>query len=228
MSSARKTILERIGKAMDEGLVPTLSERQQGANARLSEKKPALVPASANVFGEEAIALFSAKAEAVNATVVRISSSAEIASAVTDYLATKNLPAKIRRGADPLLDQAGWESEPLLDVSIGPSDGSDIAGLSVAASAVAETGTLTLCSGPENPTTLNFLPDYHLIVLPVDRLHGSLEKSLRRLVDEATVEDRALPRVVNLVTGPSRSGDVEQQIVLGAHGPRALHIILLG
>ncbi|MBL1406986.1 MAG: LUD domain-containing protein, partial [Rhizobiales bacterium] len=39
--------------------------------------------------------------------------------------------------------------------------------------------------------------------------------------------DGEMPRTVNLITGPSRSGDIEQTLILGAHGPTKLHIILL-
>ena len=90
---------------------------------------------------------------------------------------------------------------------------------------VAETGTLVLLSGPESPTTLNFLPDVHIALLFTDRVVGSYEDVWARLRarDGATV----MPRVVNWITGPSRTADIEQTLLLGAHGPRRLHIILV-
>jgi L-lactate dehydrogenase complex protein LldG len=82
-----------------------------------------------------------------------------------------------------------------------------------------------LISGPDNPTTLNFLPETHIVVLPKSAVTGSYEDVWDRLRQH--VGEGVMPRTVNLVTGPSRTGDIEQTIELGAHGPRRLHIILL-
>ena len=91
--------------------------------------------------------------------------------------------------------------------------------------AVAETGTLMLVSGPEHPTTLNFLPDTHIVVLERNAVVGTYEEAWDRL--RAATGGAPLPRTVNFVTGPSRTGDIEMQIELGAHGPRRLHILLV-
>lgn len=228
MSDAKDAILRRIGSAIEKGGAAARPERDRGAEARLAARENVLVPAGAQVAGEDAIALFTQKAEGVQTTIQRVDTMADVAAAVSDYLTARNLPQAIRRSADPLLNEAGWDTQPLLDVTTGPSDGSDKVGLSVAQSAVAETGTLLLSSGPDNPTTLNFLPDHHLVVLPADRIVGPLEEALRASVTNANEKGDALPRILNLITGPSRSGDVEQQIVLGAHGPRAVHVFLVG
>jgi L-lactate dehydrogenase complex protein LldG len=85
---------------------------------------------------------------------------------------------------------------------------------------------LVLTSGTDNPTTLNFLPDNHIVVVDVNDVVGDFETifvQLRRHFGE-----RQLPRLVNLITGPSRSADIEQTLILGAHGPRRLHVILAG
>jgi L-lactate dehydrogenase complex protein LldG len=89
---------------------------------------------------------------------------------------------------------------------------------------IAETGSLMLLSGADSPTSLNFLPDDFLCVLPEDRIVPRLEDAWALL----RAEGGALPRSTNLVTGPSRTADVEQTIQLGAHGPRRLHVLLLG
>ncbi|RLQ87248.1 LutC/YkgG family protein [Notoacmeibacter ruber] len=229
MSGAREAILGRISKAISEGGAPARCAREAGANERLRAKTPGILPAGSKVSDKEAVKLFTRKAQAVDTTVSRIDAASDIASAVVEYLNANNLPMALRHGADPLLDEAGWSEEPLLETVAGPSDGSDLVGLSVADGAIAETGTLILTSGPDNPTTLNFLPEHHIVVLPIQRIHGSLEDALRKTAVTASDKaDSILPRVINMITGPSRSGDVEQQIVLGAHGPRALHIILVG
>jgi L-lactate dehydrogenase complex protein LldG len=91
---------------------------------------------------------------------------------------------------------------------------------------VAETGTLVLVSGPDNPTTLNLLPDTHIVMIDADDIAGDYEAVWRRVRD--TYGAGQAPRTVNLVTGPSRSADIEQTLILGAHGPRALHIFVVG
>jgi L-lactate dehydrogenase complex protein LldG len=91
---------------------------------------------------------------------------------------------------------------------------------------VAESGTLVLTSGLENPATLNFLPETHIVALSVQDLVGDYETVWARL--RARYGKAVLPQTVNLITGPSRSGDIEQTIIVGAHGPRRLHIIIFG
>jgi L-lactate dehydrogenase complex protein LldG len=91
--------------------------------------------------------------------------------------------------------------------------------------AIAETGTLMLLSGPSGPTTLNFLPDNHIVVLRASQLVGAYEEAWGRLRE--LYGPGKLPRTVNLITGPSRTADIEQTIQLGAHGPRRLHILVV-
>jgi len=81
---------------------------------------------------------------------------------------------------------------------------------------------LMLISGPQTPTTLNFLPDTHIVVVRSEQVVATYEDGWDRL----RICD-GLPRTVNFITGPSRTGDIEQRIELGAHGPRRLHIVLV-
>lgn len=119
----------------------------------------------------------------------------------------------------PALARLAWPQD--LELVIGTTDGDAALAVSQAQAGVAETGSLAMISGPATPTRLNFLPDHHLVVLHV----GSV---LRHLEDALMLIDASMPRALNLVTGPSRTADVEQTIQLGAHGPRALHVLLIG
>ena len=85
---------------------------------------------------------------------------------------------------------------------------------------------LALVSGPANPTTLNFLPDNHFVVVFADDLVGDYESVFAKL--RAAYGAGAAPRTLNFITGPSRSADIEQTLLLGAHGPRRLHIVVVG
>jgi L-lactate dehydrogenase complex protein LldG len=96
------------------------------------------------------------------------------------------------------------------------------AALSRAEFGMAETGTLVLCSGPANPVTLTFLGETHFIVLRRGDLMAGLEDMWQAF------RERGLdPRTVNMVTGPSRSGDIGQVLQMGAHGPMAVHLFLM-
>ena len=128
-------------------------------------------------------------------------------------------------GDDPLLAGLPWERTQI-EVKRGPSDGQDVVGLSHAVAGVAETGTLVLLSGPDNPTTLNFLPETHIVVVKAEDIAGDYETVWDTI--RARYGKGVMPRTVNMITGPSRSADIEQTILLGAHGPRRLHIIVVG
>ena len=150
----------------------------------------------------------------------------EVPAAVAAFLRRFNLPMRVRHGDDPRLAALPWSNAPALEVSRGKSDGNDLAAVSHAFAAVAETGTVVLTSGADNPTTLNFLPDVHIVVVDARDVTSDFEAALARLRDHYGVG--GLPRAVNLITGPSRSADIEQTLILGAHGPRKLHVIVVG
>ena len=129
---------------------------------------------------------------------------------------------RVRRGGDPRLEAMPWGKERTLEVGVGASDGHDLVAVSHAFGGVAESGTLMLTSGADNPTTLNFLPDTHVVVLDAADVTGDYETLWQRLRERCG--DGVLPRTVNLITGPSRSADIGQTLILGAHGPRRLHV----
>ena len=81
-------------------------------------------------------------------------------------------------------------------------------------------------SGAHNPTTLNFLPDNHIVILRASDIEADYEAVWARLRERYGAG--IMPRTVNLVTGPSRSADIEQKLLLGAHGPRRLHVVIVG
>jgi L-lactate dehydrogenase complex protein LldG len=80
-----------------------------------------------------------------------------------------------------------------------------------------------LLSGSESPTTIAFLPETSIVVLPAHRVLRAYEDGLSLLRRERG----DLPRSINFITGPSRSGDIEQTIQLGAHGPKRLLVLLI-
>ncbi|MBS1180268.1 MAG: lutC [Proteobacteria bacterium] len=222
--SSRDAILGRIRRSLGASGVD--ATRLAAVRHRLTETPVNVVPARGQLPAAERVELFVRKASDIFATVARIDHRDDIPAAVADYLRGRNLPQAIRRGEDPRLAGLPWQREAQLAVAIGPSAGQDLAGLSYADAGVAETGTVVLTSGVNNPTTLNFLPDHHIVVVDASTVAGDYETvwaDLRRRFGAG-----AMPRTVNLVTGPSRSADIEETLLLGAHGPRSLHILVVG
>jgi L-lactate dehydrogenase complex protein LldG len=198
---------------------------------RLAEPPRGAIPARTQGLDHKALVdLFEHYANEVSASVARVRSLDDVPDAVAGFLAGHNLPADLAMAPDPLLDRVPWDKRPLLRIRKGRSDGRDPVGLSAAFTGIAETATLMLASGPESPSTLNFLPDTHVVVLPASRVVGPMEDAwakLRATKPAGTMTGAALPRTVNFITGPSRTGDIEQKILMGAHGPRRLHIVIV-
>jgi L-lactate dehydrogenase complex protein LldG len=181
-------------------------------------------PKRGQVSGAERTALFVRMAQQAAASVDEARSKTEVPGLVKTYLSRHNLPAEARLAPDPRISGLDWASQPLLSVSVGGTDGSHPVAVTGAFAGIAETGTLALTSGAPSPTLLNFLPETHIVVVEAKDLAGSYEEFWARLNARY---GEAMPRTLNLVTGPSRSGDIEQTILMGAHGPKRLHIILI-
>jgi L-lactate dehydrogenase complex protein LldG len=222
--TGRDSILNRVRGALEaQG---DDSSRAALVAERLATAPKGVIPARGQLPHAERIALFSATAEKLAATVERVAMRDDVPKSVAAYLRERNLPASFRMGADRRLASMPWQDERALEIRQGASDGGDEVGLSHAAAAIAETGTLVMVSGNENPTTINFLPEHHIVVVDAADIAGDLEWVLGDI--RASFGKGNMPRTLNLISGPSRSGDVEQKIILGAHGPRALHIIVVG
>jgi L-lactate dehydrogenase complex protein LldG len=225
VTQARDEIFAGIRRALRRGPIdPAAAEKLR---ARIAAHRRNLIPERAASRGHAAqVELFVTMAEEVQTTVERVSSLAAVPDAVARYLSGENLPAVLVAAPDPGLDVIPWQTRPLLRVRRGRAEAEDRVSLTPAFAAIAETGTLMLISGPDTPTTLNFLPDTHLIVLHEDQVVATYEDGWDRLRAHAAAIG-GLPRTVNFITGPSRTGDIEQRLELGAHGPRRLHILLV-
>ncbi|MBL8582480.1 MAG: lactate utilization protein [Rhizobiaceae bacterium] len=222
--SARDAILNRVRNALKPGA--SEAERRRLVDERLTAAPNGVIPARGQLPEQERVALFCTMAQKIAATIERVGKADDVPKAVTQYLRAKNLPASVRMGADGRLAAMPWAKQRSLTVKSGPSDGDDEVGVSHALGGVAETGTVVMESGPANPTTINFLPEHHIVVVDAKDVAGDLEAVLERV--RRAYGKGEMPRTLNLISGPSRSGDIEQKIILGAHGPRALHLIVVG
>ena len=222
MSSARDDILATLRRSL--GVSGSEAPRRSTVDDRLASAPAGIIPARAKVEGAARLELFKRHAEEALATVAVVPHADAVPQEAARYLRDANLPATLRIGEDARLADMPWDATSL-EIARGPSAGRDLNALSHAFGGIAETGTLALVSGPDNPTTLNFLPDNHIVVVAAADLTGSFEESVDRL--RQRYGKGAMPRSLNLITGPSRSADIEQTLILGAHGPRKLHIIVV-
>jgi len=222
MTSARTELFSSIRRSL--AVKGDERTRLQIVAERLDRAPKGVIPARGQVSGEALVEVFRAQAEAALATVRVVDSGAEVPRAVAEFLRDHNLPATLRMGDDPRLKAMPW-GETALEMSQGPSDGGDLNAVSHALAGVAESGTAVMVSGPENPSTLNFLPDNHIVVIAAKDIAGDYERVFAKL--RATYGKGQMPRTVNFITGPSRSGDIEQTLLLGAHGPRRLHLVVV-
>lgn len=158
---------------------------------------------------------FCQQVEASAATLSRCGAD-ELAEHLVAYCRDQDLSGPI--AVAPALADLDWSE---LAVQPGSSDGSHRVAITRALAGIAETGTLVLPSAADRPANLNFLPDVEIVVLQAD----TLVKRMEDIWKQIPASD--MPRVINLITGPSRTADVEQTLQLGAHGPRQLHLVLI-
>ena len=166
---------------------------------------------------------FCRRATALASTVEKLETQAEVPAAVARYLSALALPLKAVCWSDLL--KLDWSAAGI-EVSTHNIKTDDAVGLTGCQFAVAETGSLVLCSGEHTPALLSVLPATHIVVLKASALRADMEAVWQelRLSHETT---QVWPRAVNFVSGPSRTGDIEQTIVLGAHGPARVHVLIV-
>lgn len=220
--SAREEILSSIRRSLR--VTGAEGPRRAAVEGRLSGAPRGVVPARGQLDAKERIGLFKKMAESAFASVAVVQSAGDVPGEAARWLRDNNLPATLRKGEDSRLADMPW-GETALEMAEGASDGRDLNAVSHAFAAVAESGTLIMTSGPENPSTLNFLPDNHIVVLSGADLEGDYESVFDRLRQKYGKGE--MPRTVNMITGPSRSADIAQTMLLGAHGPRKLHIVIV-
>lgn len=211
MSSARDDILSRVRLALGREKLPAATR------ARLDRRLSAPPVHDRPDFGEDWVGSFRSSLTAVQGGFHTASPDTvmdTIAARLDDHGLERTLIAA------PALKDLAWPSD--WSVTFGASRGDDRVSITPCFAAVAETGSVVLLSGPDSPTSLNFLPEFHIVLVDADQLVRHVEDVWPRL--RAAGVD---PRVVNFITGPSKTADVEQTIQYGAHGPRSLDVIFI-
>ena len=214
-SIARRNILARIRAAQGREAEPAESEREAAADYLVRHPQGPRAP-----MPEDLGARFIEEAQKLSTTVESVDALSDVPSAVLRYLTQQGLP--LQAIAWQTLQDFDW-AEAGLEVEFRkPVDG-DVVGITGCFCATAETGTLVLLSGPETYASAGLLPETHIAIVPASRIVAGHEEAF----DLIRAERGELPRAVNFVSGPSRTGDIEQTIVLGAHGPYRVYVIVV-
>ncbi len=220
MSDAKEAILGRIRKALEADAPSSTASSEtlqrrfsyDEIQLRLDEPAAQLRPALSGDKLEQLVA----QMEGVQMSVSQLQTSGEIVDQVNWYLESEGLSGDL--SVSPALSELAWSP----GTHFGAATSKEVASVTDCFGAVAETGSVVLASSSESPVTLGFLPDTHIVVLKSSKVVGHSDDIwplLRQLPE--------LPRGVNFVTGPSRTGDIEQTIEIGAHGPRRMHVLLI-
>ncbi len=221
--ASREAVLARVRKALGKS-ASDAPARAADAEAYVAGHAQGPRPA----MPADLVARFVTRATDMASTVERIAGPQAIPAAVARYLDALVLPPglaaqKAHAGVCwPEFGQLDWAGAGLV-VEARPTVGRDRLGITGCFCAIAETGTLVFLSGANTPTATALLPDTHIAVVSAARVVSGMEEAFA-LVRR---EHAAMPRAVNMISGPSRTGDIEQTIVLGAHGPYRVHILLV-
>lgn len=212
--TARDDILGRVRQGVGKG---DFAQRKAAAQALLTARERGPQP----VLSGDLAARFRAKAESLSSSVETVPERGAAPAAVARYMAAQGMCPEIVMAPDVAdLDWAGHGVQGEARAAVD----ADRIGVTACFCAVAETGTLMLLSGPDSPPTLSLLPETHIALVDASRIVATMEDAFALL----RAERGEIPRAINFISGPSRTGDIEQTIVLGAHGPCRVHLILIG
>lgn len=213
-SAARAAIFERIRQARHES--GARADEAQAVQAYLGAQARGPLPA----VEQDLVARFGSRAQGMQATVDTVPAMRDAPHAVATYLRSHQLA--LSGCVSPQLEPLDWRGAGL-HLECGAAHPEDLVGVSGVYAAIAETGTLMLLSSPASPATVSLLPETHIAIVPASRIVAYMEDAWAL----ARSELGEPPRAVNFVSGPSRTADIDQQIVLGAHGPYRVHIVIV-
>jgi L-lactate dehydrogenase complex protein LldG len=220
--TARDAVIARVRKAL-------------GKADRTAARRDAEAYVAAHAHGPrpampaDLLTRFVGRATDMQSSVERLADRRGIPSAVVRYVDALDLPPALAAQKShagvcwPEFADLDWAGAGLA-IEARPTKGDDRLGITGTFCAIAETGTLVVLAGADTPTATTLLPDTHIAVVRADRVVAGMEEAFALVRSERGT----LPRAVSMISGPSRTGDIEQTIVLGAHGPFRVHILVLG
>jgi L-lactate dehydrogenase complex protein LldG len=212
MSNSRAAILGRIRTALQ----------------RTPGQAPPALPAAAlrtrNLSGPECVELFVRQFEKLNGKAVRVRSRKEAAAVVHDLMNGHTAVAS----NTPFLRECGIADIPGVETGITSRDKlraacADAAfGITSADFALADTGTFVMISSPKEARLISLLPPVHIGVISSAAILPNLDELFARCPKPADDSSSMV-----LITGPSRTADIEQILVRGVHGPGEIYAVIV-
>jgi L-lactate dehydrogenase complex protein LldG len=218
---SKSEILGNIRRGLKRG--EASQDQIQAVLNRINLHARNLIPQRAQLSHEGQVELFIAMATEAAAELFQLNSITEVPKICANWLKEHHISTLVTASDEAIL-ALDWDSAAELTCVQRVAQVGDSASLTTSFAGIAETGTLMLHSGKDSPTTLNFLPDNHFVILKRSDIVGPYEDAWQKLRDKTQGD---LPRTVNMITGPSRSADIEQTLQMGAHGPKDLIILLI-
>lgn len=214
---SRAAILKRVSQAAN-AMPPVADDKTAHAAPAMKAQTP-----------KQRIAMFHTQARANHITFVSCAHITQVPEHVRQMLAITGYDApQVRIAPDDNLQALDWSGTGCKTFGFGAWKTGDAVGISAAAGAIAETGSVIIASGPHSPTSLAFLPDLHIVVLNGDAIVDTLSQALATFVAEDARDSQERPRAMTIISGASRTADIAGKIVHGAHGPRHLGVIVYG
>jgi L-lactate dehydrogenase complex protein LldG len=215
LSTSRESVLSRVRSALGRS-APLAAERIAELRAYIAAH-----PSGPRPRAEwDLVTRFRERALQLSSTVDDVESMTGVPEAISRYLTANKLPMKAV--VWPELATLDWRGAGIEVDTKRPED-RDLVGITGAYCALAETGTLLLLSGPTTTASMSLVPETHIAILKAARIVKCMEDAWALL----RAERGSLPRSTNFVSGPSRTADIEQTLVLGAHGPYRVHVVLV-
>jgi L-lactate dehydrogenase complex protein LldG len=214
--SARENILARIRQKSGRAGLTTEAELA-AVRTHIGQHGCGPLP---SIAAHEPVAHFIAECARLKTTIAEAGSLADLPAEVAKYIATQSLTARC----------VGWQEFAALDWSAAQiqfddrvANGNDLIGLTGCFCAIGETGTLLLLGAPGTPKATALLPETHICIVSKSRIVATMEDAFALMRHEIGEP----PRATFFVSGPSRTADIEQTLVIGAHGPYRVHVILI-
>ena len=215
MSGARSRILQRVRAALGrDGPLP--AQAAEPLHAYVAQHPSGPRPP----VDWEPLARFRERAAALSSSLDEVETLASVPDAVARYLARTSLPSAAV--VWPELAGLDWQGAGIA-AEARKAAGSDRVGITGCFCAIAETGTLLQLSAAARPASTSLVPDTHIAIVPAARIVNGMDDAWALVRSECG----ALPRAVNFISGPSRTADIEQTLVLGAHGPCRMHVVVV-
>ena len=215
--SARENILARIRSQSGRTGATASTAELASVRTHIAQRIRGPLP---SIAADAPLTRFVAECERLKSTVDVVAQIDDVPQALARYLKQNSL--EVRVVGWPSLSDLDWTGAGI-DYQNRLANGDDLVGVTDCFCAIGETGTLLLLSSLATPKLHALLPETHICVVSTSRIVATMEDAFQLLRSERG----QLPRSTFFVSGPSRTADIEQTIVIGAHGPYRVHVILV-